>query len=248
MLQQPRVMLIAGVLFFCIGVPKGMFDSELAWGWRIFQVVMFGVSITAIDLWLHHVYVSQLRGVTSNALPKQFFRKYLQVVWRTLVIVLGVPLLFAVFMLSASILIGGWDPTPEQVAKVASTYNVLGGLFALTIFPLVGRLQMAFPAIAMGEPSTFRRSWRLTRGHTIRLFMAILPLLAWGQIAKLVRMIPGVGESSELLPMQLIWPLFCVHLEAMLAVWYERLRSHEEAAEDAFSFDVEAANYGQCQD
>ena len=94
------------------------------------------------------------------------------------------------------------------VALTLRNVNNLGqlglsaGLIALPILVLLPRFALALPAAALGEGSSIRQAWRLTRGNWLRiiavLVLAILPFTILGLLLELPTL--AAAAMSKLVP------------------------------------------------
>jgi len=198
--------------------------SALA-GWGIILLLVPGVYLAVFRDSL-----MTLRG-TPKPWPGGFVRRYLRFLGKSILLglmALGVALL-VIIGLELSFLLTGQGVSPSvldmEISVTAVTVAVVGYLSM--------RWGMALPAAAAGDPASIRLSWRMTRGHGLRLFLFALPYLVLVGLSVVVN-VSAMREGSydPFSPAYLLymavgtvafWFTF-----AAFAIWYERLRMRYE--------------------
>jgi hypothetical protein len=177
-----------------------------------------------------HDSLMALRG-TPKILPDRLVRRYLLVLWKFFLLALmafGVAELCAVVLGIVIFMNAGMARAISDLIVPVS-----GVVMSVSTYLLV-RWGMALPAAAAGDVGGFRRSWRMTKGHVLRMLLFVLPY------AVLVGVSVGVNmetmrdwtfdpfSPAYLLYMVVGTALFW-YTFAAFTIWYERLRMRYES-------------------
>lgn len=194
-------------------------------------------------------YVSILNfGVTSlrgrpTILPKQPVKRVFSFLGRGILIYLEfLPIVFAIALpVSLATLIDPYFPQWVSIGLMVLIVTA-GGLLSMTYLL---RMSLQFPAAAVGDKTSFKLSWRMAKGHTLRLLASMLllsipPMLIMG-LAMTVLFIFGtlpaeMGQNAIpsifmfLVATAMLMNSLLVPLVAYtLCIWYEALRRRYEA-------------------
>ncbi|MEZ7197622.1 hypothetical protein [Pseudodesulfovibrio karagichevae] len=177
-----------------------------------------------------HDSLMALRGA-PRLLPDRFGRRYLRFLWKSLLVALmafGVAELCAVVL---GVLIFMSGDVPKAISSM--TIPVTAVVMSVSTYLLV-RWGMALPAVSAGDAAAFRRSWRMTKGHVLRLLLFALPyavLIGVSVVVNLQTMRDRTFDPfspAYLLYMVVGTALFWFTFAAF-TIWYERLRMHYES-------------------
>ncbi|OIQ49437.1 hypothetical protein BerOc1_01362 [Pseudodesulfovibrio hydrargyri] len=177
-----------------------------------------------------HDSLMALRG-TPKVLPARFVHRYLLVLWKYFLLALmtfSVAELCAV-VLGAFIFMSGNVPHAISDIYIPVTTVVM----SVSTYLLV-RWGMALPAASVCDVSAFRRSWRMTRGHVLRMLLFALPyavLVGVGVAVNLAAMRDRTFEpfSPAYLLYMVVGTAVFWYTFAAFTIWYERLRMRYES-------------------
>lgn len=177
-----------------------------------------------------HDSLMALRG-TPKILPDRFVRRYLLVLWKFFLLTIMV---FGVAELCAVVL-GVFIFMRGDAARDISDVFIPVSMVVMSVSSyLLVRWGMALPAVSAGDAAGFRRSWRMTRGHVLRMLLCVLPYA----VLVGVSVVANIGAIRDrtfdpfspayLLYMVVGTALFWVTFAAF-TIWYERLRMNYES-------------------
>ncbi|EGB14984.1 hypothetical protein DND132_1778 [Pseudodesulfovibrio mercurii] len=175
-----------------------------------------------------HDSLSALRE-RPGLLPDHFLGRYLRFLGRGFLLmfmVMGAGMLCGVVMVAAVVIL--W-PAPEgaEPSFAMTLLTVAAVMLPLAFFSV--RWWPVLPATVMGDESSFRLSWRMTRGHSLRMLLFTLPFLLLNGAMQVVNG-PAV-EARTFDPFSpanlgfmvagtaVMWFTF-----AAFIIWYEKLR------------------------
>jgi hypothetical protein len=177
--------------------------------------------------------LSVLRG-PAQPLSAGFIRRYLRLLGKgfllcLMIIGLAIPI---------SLVLGGMVFVLQNVSSVDhDVYKVLSvAALSLPMVYFFVRWGLAPLAAAAGDSASFRLSWRMTRGYSLRMYLFVLPGLVLSGGAGAVQSSALRSGTFELFsPLSLstlvLSNIVCWFYFAAWIIWYERLRmAHEEAA------------------
>ena len=125
-------------------------------------------------------------------------------------------------------------PDDPRHLLMGSALQVITGLF-LVVVGLLPMLRFGFvlPAIVMRDPDSYSRSWRLSRGYTVKLLSAlvifIIPFVVWG-------IIWGATETLDSVPFRVANCIFAstvsLGMSVFFCVLYEALHRRERLMQE----------------
>lgn len=215
-------------LLFFSGNPEDMFTPEYGVLWL--ALMLLGMSLYVV---LFNASITTMRG-DYKLLPQSFGRKYLLTIGK--VILLGLMVLVPGLLLTipvtlaGSLLVVAAEGTLFQPPLAVCT----GTLASLALFYFVFRWGLSIPAIAVGDESSFKLSWRMTRGHSFRMILFVIPSGVVNAMTQLVAAPdPQTGVINLFTPAVLAMTvLSCVAFWITFltfTVWYEMLKNRYDA-------------------
>nr|WP_321259511.1 hypothetical protein [uncultured Pseudodesulfovibrio sp.] len=232
----PKLFLGAFVVSLVVGGPFPFFPIDGFADWPVWLKVYSPLSLI-FNYWLcivvYHFAINTLRQRDIRLVPKQSIKKVLYSLWKTflLLFVAGIPGM----ALTIVLLVPLYVAYPEGLSTDVEIWT--GSVAALIGFGLVlTRLWVPFVAIGVDESASFKRSWRMSRGHTFRIFFFFFPYSIMTLFCS--SLIP-VYSGEATMPILVVvlsfaatifnWVLFWF-LEAVFIIWYERLQMRYNAS------------------
>ncbi len=165
------VAILAAVVGIAINSGTGTPSPTLIGGAFVFpgviMVIAFLLSVPAISIGWH-------RGILRNERPQSpisidattwAYLGYYILIGLALTVVNGVLVILVLSVAGISLGLGEGDMSIQRLAAIAP-YLQLASIPGLI---MVNRLIMVLPGRAVGEPVSFAKAWRNTRGNTLRL-------------------------------------------------------------------------------
>lgn len=218
--------------------------AEAKVGVFLFGFLLLLLGMIAYSVSIMNYGVTALRGA-PRILPDRPVRRMLVFLWRGVLIYLLLLLVSMVASLPVQLIL-----SPASGVAPASSLRILfliGFQLILTFVLVIGmyRLYFQFPAAALGEDTSFKTAWRISRGHAWRMFWShfllqlpllgiellfFLPLyLLQGRSGVASATLEGVFLLVILGYVVFITPVF-YH---SVSIWYEALRRRDLALQDA---------------
>lgn len=210
------------------GNPEDMLTPEYGVLWLV--LMLMGMALYVV---LFNASITTLRG-DYKLLPQSFGKKYFITVGK--VFLLGVMVLVPgmVLMIPATVLGVVLGAIAEGTLLQAPIMVLTGTLATLALVYLGFRWGLAIPAIAVGDESSYKLSWRMTRGNSFRMIACALPFGVGNAAMQLVvAPDPQTGVINFLTPAVLAMTLVsCVAFWITFLtfiVWYEKLKNRYES-------------------
>lgn len=219
-----------------------------SWG---FLVVILLATVIQAAVFNH--FITALRGGTPSIIPTGLATKTLKVLYRELVVFLAVLLpgiiVMGLFFVAGLFFIPGDLESAEmlnsgQVEVVVGMTSLLGLTFGFGLLGLRWGAGMA--GAAVGEDISLRQSWRMTKGHTFRLLVFLVPMIFAQTLSQLLFQpalekgtfdffSPGVMATTLVLS-GVYWFSYVT-----FSVWYVRLKKRYDSLETAGTSEVTAS-------
>lgn len=189
----------------------------------------------AVYLVLFHDSLTTLRG-TPKFLPERFMSKYLHLLWKALLFGLMVMGLGFIILIPLAMGIGLIAVVSADAPSFVQPLFLMamGGISILPMSYFAFRWGFALPAIAVGDESSFRLSWRMTRRHSFRMVVFAVPVGVLNSIYRVINT-PQIqaGTFHPFSPANIAFTLLnCIVFWftcAVFIVWYEKLKTRYEA-------------------
>jgi len=210
--------------------------------WSLFSIGVAGMMLSQLVALVVccHLVVMHMRGVI-RIIPEHFGSRLWQSAIRGvlfLLVVGGVWLLGVrpMFFMGANTEWVNMDPAG------GTSFIAMGGWFLfvfVAVITLALRLSVMFPGASVGHVLSLKEAWRMTDGHSWRMFgsyalVELLVMVVGGVLAapfsiEIADGRFGVVGSSMLVMAICVWLFGAMLTAVLLPVWYERLRLwHEE--------------------
>lgn len=208
-------------------------DPEAVFSWAWFSAwggsLLVGMAVYIVVI---HDSLTTLRG-NSVLLPDGFGFRFFHFFWKSLlflIMIIGLGMVFAIP--SSMVLVPLFSGSPDS-AGISSTSVVIVIATVLPMFFFAYRWGMALFAIPVGDTSSFRLSWRMTKGHSIRMLVSYLPFFLMVVLMQVV-IAPAMeaGSYDFFSILGILWMivgsgLFWVSFATWI-IWYEKLRLRYE--------------------
>ncbi|QGY39941.1 hypothetical protein GM415_07315 [Pseudodesulfovibrio cashew] len=215
------------------------------------QFVLLAVIGVAIYVILFHDFIGTLRSEAHPLIPEGFWGKYFKTLLKILLLSLALIVPFALFSFLIVFIVATVGAVGSGERVVVMALFVSSAMVALGVGCLLLACRWGFlvPAVAVDEVSTFKRSWRMSRGYTFRLGLFGLPFLIVqslqrvyfnGQIESRTFSWHSPGSIAWSLAISAVfWFTFTSYV-----VWYVRLKERYDAMEAAGAGNGDAADAG----
>lgn len=236
------LMLISSLsALFLSGNPEAIFTPVYGLFWVVIMLVAKATYVV-----LFNASITTMRG-SYSLFPQCFWKRYFRTIGKMLALSVMV-LVPGVLLMVPVVFVGGLlGIALEGTMLHIPTAILVGALSMMALLYFGYRWGLAIPAIAVGETSSFKLSWRMTKGHSFRMVVFAIP---FGVVQAMMQLFlvpdPQTGVINFLAPASLIISLlnlvvFWLTFVSFVA-WYVRLKERYDilCATDA--------DYGQCQD
>ncbi len=189
---------------------------------------------TSIQISIFHNFIRTLRGETPSLLPQGIVGKFFKTLWKEFL--LGLALIIPGVVVELVLILGFVAVLPESEPStflliMMTAVSFLGLVLGFAV--LAVRWGFCIPAVAVGETSSFKLSWRMTKGHTLGLVAFTIPPLLIQTIMQLIAdPAQADGPINFLAPSMLlgtaITGLAYWFTYTAFCVWYVRLLERYE--------------------